>query len=303
MELRHLRYFVAVAEELHFGRAALRLRTAQSSLSAQIRDLEAEVGVRLLSRTKRQVHLTDAGRAFLAEAQNILKQAENGVRLARRADRGELGRLGIGFVPSADCISFPEILRVFKKRAPRIEIVLRNLSAIEQLAALRQGEIDIGFLRPPGSDPTIQSETIIREPFVVAVPKGHPLAKAREVAVKELHNEPLLLCSRQHAALQHDSIITMFRSADVVPRILFETDHIQTILGLVAAGIGISLLPASVENLRAPGLAYRRIKGAGPHLEMAVAFRRSDPSQVLAQFLTVVREFARRQFKSPGAGS
>lgn len=298
MELRHLRYFVAVAEELHFGRAALRLRVAQSSLSSQIRVLEGELGVALLKRSKRRVYLTDGGRAFLPEARSILRQVDQALRVVRRADRGESGTLGVGFVPSADCISFPQILRTFKRRAPQIEISLRNLSSVEQLAALRAGDIDIGFSRPLGPDPEIRSEVILRESFVLAVPQDHHLARAALVALPDLAHEPLLLCSRQHGALQHDVIITAFRAAGVLPKILFETDHIQTILGLVAAGIGLSLLPASVETLRAPGLAYLPLKTSALQLEMAVAYRREDPSAVLAGFLTVVHEFARRQFRT-----
>lgn len=297
MELRHLRYFVAVAEELHFGRAAARLHTAQSSLSQQIRDLEEDVGIQLLYRTKRQVHLTDAGRAFLAEARLILKQTGQAVRLAQRADRGEIGRIGIGFVPSADCISFPEVLKSFKKSHPEIAIDLRNLSGAEQIRALKQGDIDIGFLRPPGADAAIASEIIIRERFVAALPTRHPLLTKRKVAVNDLVKEPLLLCGRQQAPLQHDAVITLFRGANLAPNVLLETDHIQTILGLVAAGVGVAVLPASVENLRAPGLAYRPLEGSGPVLEMSVAYRRNDPSQVLSEFLSVVRELARREFQ------
>lgn len=297
MELRHLRYFVAVAEELHFGRAALRLRTAQSSLSAQIRALESELGVPLFNRTKRHVHLTDAGRVLLPEAQSILQRATLAARTAQRAGRGELGRLGIGFVPSADCTSFPAILRAFKQRAPHIDLVLHNLGALEQLAALRQGEIDVGFLRPPGSDAAIASEIILREPFVVVLPQDHPLAQPGALALAQIASEPLVLCSRQHSALQRDSIAALFRAAGVIPNIHFETDHTQTILGLVAAGIGLSLMPASVQALGAPGLAYRRLKGRGPRLEMAIAWRRDDPSRVLDHFLAVVRDLSPSGFR------
>ena len=302
MELRHLRYFVAVAEELHFGRAAARVRTAQSSFSAQIRDLEAELGVQLLHRTKRQVHLTDAGRAFLAEARATLRQAERAVRTAQRADRGETGALGIGFVPSADCISFPEILRIYKKRFPDVHIELHNRPATEQLELLRQGEIDIGFMRPLRVDRVIATETILREPVIVVLPTRHRLLAKQEVGLAELAMEGLVLCSRLHAPLQHDIIVSGFRAANIVPNVVLETDHIQTVLGLVAAGIGISLLPASVRNLRAPGLSYRPLKRPAPQMEMAVAYRKEDPSQLLRHFLDVVRELSRTGFKlQPGS--
>jgi DNA-binding transcriptional LysR family regulator len=299
MELRHLRYFVAVAEELHFGRAAACVRTAQSSFSAQIRDREEELGVELLHRTKRHVHLTDAGRAFLEQVRATLKQAAHAVRVAQRAARGETGTFAIGFVPSADCISFPEILRVFKHRYRDVQIDLRNLTATEQIEALRSGDIDIGFLRPLRTDGLIASERIIREPVVVVLPRKHRLLAKPELRLAEIASEELILCSRYHAPLQHDVIISQFRAADLVPNVLLETDHIQTVLGLVAAGLGISLLPASVENLRAPGLSYRPLKEPAPRMEMAVAYRKGDPSQVLGNFLTLVRELSRHGFKLP----
>jgi DNA-binding transcriptional LysR family regulator len=300
MELRHLRYFVAVAEELHFGHAAARLHTAQSSLSAQIRDLENELGVPLLHRTKRQVNLTDSGRAFLDQARAILRNSEHAIQIAQRANRGELGKLGIGFVPSADCISFPEILRVFKKRYPEIHIDLRQLTATEQIDALHHGDIDVGFMRPLTTDRSLRSETIFREPFVVVLPKRHPLTQSRQLRARDLVSEPLLLCSRRDAPLQHDALISMFRAANLVPNIFFESQHIQTILGMVGAGIGISILPASVQNLRAPGLDYVALKNPSPVLEMSVMYRLRHGSEILSSFLGVVRELSRKGFTIKG---
>jgi DNA-binding transcriptional LysR family regulator len=298
MELRHLRYFVAVAEELHFGRAAARVHTAQSSLSSQIRDLEDELGVQLLSRTKRQVRLTDAGRVFLVDATAVLKKASEAVRTVQRTNRGEVGRLGIGFVPSADCISFPEILRAFKQRFPEIHIELRNLSGSEQISALLAGEIDVGFLRPMVVDARLKSEPIAQQPIALVLPRRHRLLAKSQVALSDLAEESLVLCSRQHAPLQYDVIIASFRALNLVPNVLFETDHVQTILGLVAAGMGVSLLPASVEDLRAPGLTYRPLKKPAPEMTMAIAYRDRDASRALANFLIVVRELARNGFRT-----
>jgi len=303
MELRHLNYFVAVADELHFGRAAPRVHTAQSSFSAQIRDLERELGVQLLHRTKRQVHLTDAGRAFLTEARATLKQAALAVRVAQRAAHGQAGILAIGFVPSADCISFPDILRAFKKQYSEVQLELHNLTASEQVEALRQGAIDIGFMRPLRTEKAIASERIIREPVIVVLPKKHRLLSSAEIALEDVAIQNLILCSRIHAPLQHDVIIAQFRAANLVPNVSLETDHIQTILGLVAAGLGISLLPASVENLRAPGLSYRPLKKVSVQMEMAVAYRKGDPSRVLSNFLTLVRELSQRGFNVRYKGS
>ena len=177
---------------------------------------------------------------------------------------------------------------------------MRNLTATEQLEALRAGDLDIGFMRPLPSDRTVATERIIREPLVVVLPKRHRLLAHPELTLASLAAEQLILCSRIHAPLQHDVTISQFRATNLVPSILMETDHIQTVLGLVAAGLGISLLPASVENLRAPGLSYRPLNKP-PHMEMCVAYRKGDPSQVLANFLAVVRELARHGFRVPGS--
>lgn len=298
MELRHLRYFVAVAEELHFGRAAARVRTAQSSFSAQIRDLEREIGIQLLHRTKRHVHLTDAGRVFLVQVQSLLNQVDFAVRSAKRAAQGKAGSLVIAFVPSADCISFPEILRVFKLRYPDVQIGLRNLPAIEQIEGLRTGELDLGFMRPLRMDPSIKTETILREPIVTVLSRKHKLLKKPELSLQDLVSEELILCSRMHAPLQHDIIVSRFRAENIVPNISLETDHIQTVLGLVAAGLGVSLLPDSVKNLKFPGLTYRPLKKPIPQMEMAVAYRSADPSRVLANFLELVRVLSRTGFRA-----
>ena len=220
MELRHLRYFVAVAEELHFGRAAARVHTAQSSFSAQIRDLEQEIGVKLLHRTKRQVHLTDAGRVFLVQARSTLKQAEQAIRAAKRAEEGHAGTLAIGFVPSADCISFPEIVKRFRQQHADVQIELRNLIASEQVEALRQGELDIGFMRPLRLEKTINTERILREPVEAVLPKKHRLLSKSELSLEDVAEEELILCSRIHAPLQHDVIIAQFRAANLVPKSL-----------------------------------------------------------------------------------
>ncbi len=295
MELRHLRYFVAVAEELHFGRAAMRLRMAQPPLSQQIRQLEREIDVTLFSRTKRRVELTAAGRAFLAEARRALAQAERAVRTAQRASRGEIGHLTIGFVPSADLDVLPRVLRVWDMRFPHVDVELHPLLPGAQVDALRDGRIQVGFLRLPVDETELTIERIQREPLVAALPERHRLARHPRVRVADLKTDGMILFPRRIAPGYHDVLVGVCRRAGFTPRVVHETASIQTNLGLIAAGIGVTLLPASIRNLRRAGVVYRPLAPPVPHVEMAVAYRRGEGSPVLPAFLRVVREVTARK--------
>ena len=244
MELRHLRYFVAVAEELHFGRAAKRLCITQQPLSRQIKDLERELGVELFYRTKRTVRLTEVGEVFLAETRKTLQQAEYAVYLAKQAKQGKIGRLTIGFTGSALNIVLPAAIRQFKKLYPQIDLTLERLQTIEQVEALNNKQIDLGLLHPPIDDDTLILETIYLEQLVVALPDNHPLAKDTSVPIslKHLANEPFILFPRQFGSVLYDRIINLCQQAGFSPNIVQEAIPQQTILGLVAAGIGISLI-------------------------------------------------------------
>ena len=290
MELRHLRYFVAVAEELHFGRAAMRLRIAQPPLSQQIRQLEEELGVRLLDRTKRRVDLTVPGRAFLAEARRALAQTERAVRTAQRASRGEIGHLTIGFVPSADLDVLPRVLRRWAERFPHVEITLHALLPGQQVDALRDGRIQVGFLRPPVDETELAVESIQREALVVGLSERHPLARRARVRVADLMADPMIFFPRTAAPGYYDALVGVCRDAGFTPRVAHETTSIQTNLGLVAAGFGVTLLPASIRNLQRAGVVYRPLTPPVPHVVMAVAYRLRETSPILAAFLTVVRE-------------
>jgi DNA-binding transcriptional LysR family regulator len=294
MELRHLRYFVAVAEELHFSRAAVRLRMAQPPLSQQIRQLEQELHVTLSSRTKRRVELTPAGRAFLDEARQVLEQAERAVRTAQRADRGEIGRLAIGFVPSADLDILPRVLRVWVARYPHVEIELHGLLPGAQGEALRDGRIQLGFVRLPMDEAGLVVESIQREPLLVALPRGHRLARRVRVHLADLAADTMILFPRDIAPGYHDLFIAACRRAGVTPR-MFHPSSMQTNLGLVSAGIGVALMPASIRNLRRAGVVYRALAPPVPYVEMAIAYRRDEPSAVLPAFLQVLHTVTRRR--------
>jgi DNA-binding transcriptional LysR family regulator len=303
MELRHLRYFVAVAEELHFGRAAIRLHMAQPPLSQQIRQLEQEIGVTLLNRTKRRVDLTPAGRAFLDEARRTLAQAERAVRTAQRANRGETGLLSIGFVPTADLDVLPRILSVWRSRHPDVEVELSALSPAQQVEALREGRIHVGILRPPVDDTGLVVEPMRSEPLVVAMPERHPLARRRRIRLADLHTDAMILFPRDSSPNRYDMLVDVCRGAGFAPRILHGEYAVPTNLGLIAAGLGVTLLPASIRNLRRAGVVYRSLTPPVPQLEMAVAYGREERSPVLPAFLSTLREVTRRSRRALPVGN
>jgi DNA-binding transcriptional LysR family regulator len=294
MELRHLRYFLAVAEELHFGRAAARVQIAQPPLSQQIRQLEQELGVALFNRTKRRVELTPAGRAFLEHARQILAEAERAKRVAQRAGRGEIGRLAIGFASSADLDILPRVLRVWHERFPDVEIELHALLTSAQVDGLRRGRIQVGFVRLPMEETNLVVESIQREALVAALPDGHRLARRARVRLAELASDTMILFPRHTAPGYYDVFISACRRAGFTPQLL-HPGSMQTNLGLVSAGLGVSLLPASIRNLRRAGVVYRPLAPPVPQVEMGMAHRRDEPSAVLPAFLETVRDVVRRE--------
>lgn len=295
MELRHLRYLVAVAEELHFSRAAQRLHISQPPLSQQIRQLEDELGVRLFHRTRRNVQLTDAGRVVLEEARRTLAQAGEVIRAAERARRGQAGHLRIGFSSSAPYTMLPAILRTFRERFPDVALTLLERSSEEQAHLLFERVSDAGFVRPPIEDSAglLIVRAILREPLVAALPDSHPLGRARTVAVKSLASEPFVLFPRHAAPGLYDQILGMCRRAGFNPNVTQEAVQMQTIVSLVSAGLGVAIVPASIQNLQRAHVVYRELRPRSATTEMAVAYRRDNQSEALRAFLGIVDETAK----------
>lgn len=295
MELRHLRYFVAVAEELHFGRAAKRLHIAQPPLSQQIRALEADVGVALFWRNQRGVSLTPAGRVFLQEAYKVLADAEQAIVKAQRASRGEIGVLRIGFVTSAAYGKLPEIIRAFRAHYPDVTLELQEQGTLAQLERLQGGAQDVGFLRLDESMATAQRaeglhlEPVWHEPFVVALPERHRLAEQSAIALPELASEDFVFLPRARSPNIYDQVMTLCREAGFSPRIVQEASLTQTILALVAAGLGVTITPASSQSQPPPGLLFRPIAGATCETQMLAVWRAQDPSPTLGAFVEAVR--------------
>ena len=293
MELRHLRYFIAVAEELHFSRAAERLQIAQPPLSQQIRSLEKELGVQLFERTKRRVQLTEAGQIFLEEARLVLIQVEQAVRAAQRASRGEIGRLGVGVNSSATQSYVPEILRVFRERFPCVELVLHELTSHKQVQRILDNRIDVGFLWLPNvEDSALSFMSIWQEPLIVALPETHPLASLPQIPLEALVREPFVVPPRHLGAGFYSQIINLCQQAGFSPKVAQEAMLMQTIVSLVAGGVGVALVPASLQNLQRVGVVYKPLQGQTPELEMAIVWRQDNLSPILREFLKVVEEMS-----------
>lgn len=297
MELRHLRYFIAVAEELSFSRAADRLHIAQPPLSQQIRQFEDELGVRLFSRTRRRVQLTQAGQAVLAQARRVALEAESVARVARRFVAGEIGNLKVGFSSSAAYAIMPAILRAFRIRFPEVSMVLEERSTEEQIARLAAHELDVGFVRLPveNAPPPLAFKTVVREPLLLAIPQEHRLARRRAVPVTALAAEPFIVVARQAASGLYDQIEMLCGSVGFKPKVAQQATEIQTIVGLVSAGLGIAIVPASVRGLHGESVVYRPLARVSAFTEMALVYSRENPSVVLDSFLDTVDQTIQRQ--------
>ena len=294
IELRQLRYFQTVAEELHFGRAAARLNMTQPPLSQTIQALEVELDQRLFERTNRSVVLTPAGAALLIEARRLLLQASLLPDLVQRAASGETGRLALAFVSTADYSVLPGFLREFRTMYPQVIIELREATTDVQIDELVNQRIDVGLLIPPLPDKLsapLDYVEVLREPLILAAPKGLPaLAGKQPISLKAVGDMPLIIFPRRIAPGLHDDILATFRAAGLTPRIGQEAIQMQTIVSLVSAGMGIALVPQSVANLKRPGVAYRALRGKPPQVEVGLAWRRDNPSPVLQAFLNLTRK-------------
>jgi DNA-binding transcriptional LysR family regulator len=287
MELRPLRYFVTVARELHFGRAALKLGIAQPPLSRQIQKLEAELGFTLFDRSRRQVALSPAGAVLLGHAEAVLDSLEAGVREARRTSAGERGRVAVGYPSSLAYTGLVGLLRAFRAEFPDVELTVRELPHAGQLEAIRSGQLDVGFVRGPLAERGLTSECVRREPLVLALPADHPLARQRRLRLEKLGAEPFVFFSRARAPLFFDLLISLCERAGFSPRIAQEAPQVD-VLSLVGAGFGISIVPASVRGIRRTDVVLRPFAGA-PMTELHVAWRTGDASPARQAFVNVVR--------------
>jgi len=285
--LAQLENFVAVAEELHFGRAAERLRMTQPPLSRQIQILENGLQVQLLDRSSRRVHLTPAGHAFLGEARRLLKQAEHMAMTVRQFSSGEAGHITVGFTATSAYSMLATLLALARKELPKVEVVLREMVSRDQIQALNEGNLDLGLARPPVSGVDLASYPTQRETLVVAIPLDHPLARLDgPVTPGDLDGQELIMYSPVEARYFHDLLISIFRTAGISPRFSQYLSQVHSILALVNAGWGIAVVPATAAQLRYPGLMFKEAllpDGAG--VELHFAWRRDNENPALRALL------------------
>jgi DNA-binding transcriptional LysR family regulator len=306
-ELRHLEAFVAVAEELHFGRAAQRLRLAQPALSQQILRLEAALGIDLLIREKRRTALSEAGRLFLVEARRTLEQAQVAESVAERVRRGELGRLRVGYHPTASSQPFLAALADFERIVPDVDLSLRELAMGTLGQPLRADLVDVAFLSTLGpvdcGQPGLRVRRLSTEPFVVAAPVGHPVAVRSTLTLADLAGQTLVMLARDVCVRWHDDLMAMCGRGGYTPRGIRYAGELGAQLTLVAAGLGVALVQESTRLVRTDGLAYIAVDGADQPVISAAMWRAGDASPVLAQFLGLLPAASSAVGSSRGSAS
>jgi DNA-binding transcriptional LysR family regulator len=300
VELRQLHYFVVVAEERHFTSAARRLRMTQPPLSKQIKDLETELGVELFERTTRRVVLTDAGIAFLDKAKRVLAEVEDAKAAARGADAGLRGRLDVGFISSATLHLLPPSVRLFRERFEGVEIQLKELTSGQQVDALYEGDIRIGLVRMPLRAPGLRFEPLLEERFIVALPSEHPLKTLDRVPLETIKDLPLVFFYRQLMPSLHAQVVELYQRVDAFPKIAQYAVHLQTIIGLVASGVGLAILPESAELAAREDIVYRPLDVTDATSWVGLAWVEGDNSVLVNNFATTVREVVEsRALRSP----
>lgn len=285
MGLRQLRYFVAVAEELHFGRAAKRLGIAQPPLSQQIQRFERGIGAQLFERTRRSVRLTPAGEALLPEAREILSRADRALSMVQDIASGKAGTLSVGFVGSASMLVLPELLKAFRSAYPAVDLELIELSTNEQYVALREGRIQIGCVRTPQSAAPLASTLIARERLVLVMPDNLGQDIPDPVPLNAMSEAPFIMPPRRLGHSFHDTVRAVCARAGFSPNVVQEAIQMQTILGLVAAGIGVALVPESMGRVQREGVICRRVSDKDAHTELVLIWNEHDEHQTVQNFI------------------
>ena len=289
MELRHLRYFAAVVQWKSFREASRRIHVAQPAISQTVADLEEELGLKLFSRAKRTAQLTPEGEVLYAEAVRALGQAELVIETARRASRGEIGRLSIGFLGSATSAFLPELVRKFKAKYPGVKLTLQELTPVQQDAAFEKGEIDIGFTRALTAEQsrTLSSRVLYSDPLMAVLPRSRPV-KSKRVRIADLANEDFVLFHREGYPGVFDSTTAICQKVGFYPRVENQPTMLQTVLSLVEAEQGVSIVPACARNLRSNGVRFYRLQPDDVRIELVAAWKKENPSVALRAFLDLI---------------
>ena len=288
MELRHLRYFITVAEELNFSKAALKLYTAQPSLSQQIKDLEEDVGVKLLNRTKRKVELTEEGAVFLEQARLTLAQADKAIAMARQVSQAKQQMLRIGFVPVAEMKIFPYVLPNLRVQNPDLKIELLSLNNTEQMKLLKKGELDLTFTRYNFNSDEIESQFVIREPLIFILPKDHPLAKYDRIPVKALNGIDFIIPSAEQSLTLHNAILDFAKANGIEFNIVQKTNNILFNINSIGIGLGCTILPGYIAPLTMNNTVIRPLDVELPYLDLYVSYRKDGNSVAVKKFLELL---------------
>jgi DNA-binding transcriptional LysR family regulator len=289
LELRHLRYFIAVAETLHFGKAAAQLGMAQPPLSQQIKTLENIVGYRLFDRTTRGVRLTAVGQYLVERAHKALDRVDQDVEMARRLGKGQEGILSVGFSGSVMFTRMPFVIERYRRLYPKVELYLQELGTAEQMSALKEGALDLGFLRDGEPDGAVTIEPLVSEQFVAILPKQHPLAARTSLRPADLREDPFVFYARKMGPLAFDRMIACCEADGFRPRIVQDTPQWPTAVCLIAAGLGVSIAPACVSSLAMRNVVYKRLRSTH-RTSVDIGIRRDFHSPVAEAFLGIIRQ-------------
>lgn len=291
MELRHLRYFIAVAEELHFGRAAERLQISQPPLSLQIKQLETNLGVLLFRRTRQRVELTTAGKSFLKNSYNIIKLIEKACEESKSVDRGESGQLILAFTGAIGFELLPTILRTYQDKYPDVNIILKQLTTSDQIEAFHKNEIDVGLVVMPVLNESLNIELLHEEPFIVVLPRTHHLAQDRDtINIASLVNEKFIMTPRKSGEGYYDSIISLCHSAGFSPKKTQEADELHTAVSFVASGMGIAILPSSIQFVKNEDIAYFPLENNTSSYKTGIAWNKTEDSPTVLNFISFLNE-------------
>jgi LysR family transcriptional regulator, hca operon transcriptional activator len=299
MELRHLRYFITVAEELNFSKAALKLYTAQPSLSQQIKDLEEDVGVKLLHRTKRKVELTEEGAVFLEQARLTLAQADKAVAMARQVSQAKQQMLRIGFVPVAEMKIFPYVLPNLRVQSSDLKIELLSMNNTEQMKALKRGDLDITFTRQSLASDEIESQFVLREPLIFILPKDHPLAKYERIPVKALDGIDFIIPSAEQSTTLHNLILDFAKNNDIEFNIVQKADNILFNINSIGMGLGCTILPGYIAPLSMNNTVIRPLNIELPQLDLYVSYHKNSNSIAVRKFIELLTQVFYLDFDRP----
>jgi len=289
MDRRRLLSFIALAEELHFERAAARSHITQPAISQQLIQLEEQIGVRLLYRNKRRVSLTRAGEVFLGQARKIVAQMDGAARLARQIDQGQVGQLTVGVTAPALYIAFPEIVTRFREELPNVHVVTRDMTTAEQEEALRAGEIQVGIIHPPLVDDSLTSEEIARTVFDVVLSESNPLAARATLSLADLAHERFIIFPRLIGPRLYDNILSLCADAGFSPEVVIEAFPAQSIVALAACNFGVGFIASDVQHFQRPLATYRKLTGPAPSLTLGVAYRNDEVSPLVQAFIRAAR--------------